>query len=102
MLAYPDLADDARDAIIKPLFLRGVLKHIKDVIKYREFGSLEEAIKTTVFWHLGRGPRVLQLSDGRQVPVRRGRRRGDVPAPGLRGLAVLRRPFPAPLRLPAG
>jgi len=48
-LAYPDLQLASRDQIIRPFFLRGLVMEIKDQVKFREFGSLEEAIKTASF-----------------------------------------------------
>jgi len=48
-LAYPDLQLASRDQIIRPFFLRGLVTEIKDQVKFREFGSLEEAIKTAAF-----------------------------------------------------
>jgi len=45
-LAYPELDSRAQDNIICPVFLRGIKTQIKDVIKFREYDSLIDSIKS--------------------------------------------------------
>jgi len=48
-LAYPTLNEDFRKDILKPIYLRGVSPKIRDQIKLREFGSFDEAVKTSQY-----------------------------------------------------
>jgi len=48
-LAYPYLNNTSRENIIRPIFIRGLQPSIKDVLKFREFSSFTEAVKTAKF-----------------------------------------------------
>jgi len=48
-LAYTDLDSRAHDNILKPIFLRGIKTQIKDAVKFREYDSLAEAIKSATY-----------------------------------------------------
>jgi len=43
--AYPALQEAAKQAILKPIFIRGLKSSIKEALKYREFLSLADAVK---------------------------------------------------------
>jgi len=43
--AYPTLKEDARDLIMKPIFVRGLLAKIYDGLKYRDLSNVQEALK---------------------------------------------------------
>lgn len=43
-LAYPALAEDARNLIVKPIFISGILPNPFEELKFREFCTLVEAI----------------------------------------------------------
>uniref|UniRef100_A0A915HIW7 Retrotransposon gag domain-containing protein n=1 Tax=Romanomermis culicivorax TaxID=13658 RepID=A0A915HIW7_ROMCU len=43
--AYPTLKEEARDMIIKPIFIRGLQPGINEGLKYRDFTTLGEAAK---------------------------------------------------------
>jgi len=47
--AYPALQEAAKQSILKPIFLRGLNEAIKEALKYREFGSLPEAVKAACY-----------------------------------------------------
>lgn len=47
--AYPQLTEDSRCAIVKPIFLRGICPEIREGMKFREFSSLDEALKAAVY-----------------------------------------------------
>jgi len=47
--AYPTLREDARDLILKPIFIRGLLANIYEGIKYRNFVNVQEALKAARF-----------------------------------------------------
>jgi len=49
LLAYPDLNNSSRDNIIRPIFIIGLQPGIKYVLKFREFSSFTEAVKTAKF-----------------------------------------------------
>jgi len=48
-LAYSDLSTGSRDNIIRPIFLRGLLPEIRDVLKFKEFSNLVDALKAAKF-----------------------------------------------------
>jgi len=48
-LAYPELDSRARDNLLRPILLRGIKTQVKDVIKFREYDSLADAIKSATF-----------------------------------------------------
>jgi len=72
-LAYPDLQIAARDQIVRPFFLRGLAAEIKEQVRYREYGSLDEAVKTATYVEMqmnreegeGHTPRIGSLQGAR-------------------------------------
>jgi len=48
-LAYPTLNEQSKKDILKTIFLRGVSPKIRDQIKFREFISFDEAVKTSQY-----------------------------------------------------
>uniref|UniRef100_A0A915HYN2 CCHC-type domain-containing protein n=1 Tax=Romanomermis culicivorax TaxID=13658 RepID=A0A915HYN2_ROMCU len=47
--AFPDLNSNARHAIIKPIFLRGLQPTVREAIRFREFTDLSEATKAAAY-----------------------------------------------------
>jgi len=47
--AYSNLEEAAKRDIIKPIFLRGLLPKIREHIRFKEFASLEEAVKAAIY-----------------------------------------------------
>jgi len=47
--AFPDLSEQSRNLIIKPIFLRGLIDEIKNVLKYRDFKSYGELVRSAQF-----------------------------------------------------